>query len=207
MSKQIIIDVQQEQIRVAFLEEGDLVEMHIEDYNQQRVVGNIYRGRVANVLPGMQAAFVDIGLEKMPFSRHINTDKTVLSLPSSSRVRKACAAFLSGSARKARIDSAGRRNQSAPRVPEDHPYHPAGRYMVHADCQLYGVSRRPRTKPKAAVKEITEGIKPETMGIIAHPSPEEGPLRLSSDGNFWSALGKLKSGTQGQEDSQTLAQG
>ncbi|HHT66194.1 MAG TPA: ribonuclease G, partial [Clostridiales bacterium] len=76
MSKQIIIDVQQEQIRVAFLEEGDLVEMHIEDYNQQRVVGNIYRGRVANVLPGMQAAFVDIGLEKNAFLYvgDINTD-------------------------------------------------------------------------------------------------------------------------------------
>ena len=49
-----------------------------EDNDQQRIAGNIYRGRVVNVLPGMQAAFVDIGLRKMPaLCRDINTDKEV----------------------------------------------------------------------------------------------------------------------------------
>ena len=85
MSKRIIIDVHNEQIRVAFLEEGDLVEIHIEDNEYQRVVGNIYRGKVTNVLPGMQAAFVDIGLAKNAFLYvgDINTDKEVFDFAGS----------------------------------------------------------------------------------------------------------------------------
>ncbi|MBE3101290.1 MAG: ribonuclease G, partial [Firmicutes bacterium] len=67
MSKKIIIDIHHEQTRVAFLENDDLVELYIEGGENQRVVGNIYRGKVANVLPGMQASFVDIGLEKNAF--------------------------------------------------------------------------------------------------------------------------------------------
>jgi ribonuclease G len=64
---EIIIDSGINQSRVAVLEDGDLVEYYIESRDSKRLVGNIYKGRVKNVLPGMQAAFVDIGVEKNAF--------------------------------------------------------------------------------------------------------------------------------------------
>jgi len=53
--------------RAAVIENGRLVEVYIERSSHQRHVGNIYKGRVENVLPGMQAAFVNIGLERNAF--------------------------------------------------------------------------------------------------------------------------------------------
>lgn len=67
MFKEILINVGEEETRVAVLENKVLVEMYIERSPNQRLVGNIFKGRVENVLPGMQAAFVDIGLEKNAF--------------------------------------------------------------------------------------------------------------------------------------------
>lgn len=65
--KEIILQGQAQQMRAAVLEDGELVEVHEEEGAFSHLVGNIYRGRVENVLPGMQAAFVDIGLEKNAF--------------------------------------------------------------------------------------------------------------------------------------------
>jgi len=67
MDKNIIVNCDSRATRVALLEKGKLVELDIERPLQYRVVGNLYKGTVANVLPGMQAAFVDIGLEKNSF--------------------------------------------------------------------------------------------------------------------------------------------
>jgi ribonuclease G len=64
---QIIINVDNFQTRAALLEDEKLSEMFIERDDEVRVTGNIYKGRVANVLPGMESAFVDIGLEKNSF--------------------------------------------------------------------------------------------------------------------------------------------
>lgn len=67
MDKKIIVNCDNRATRVALLEKGKLVELDIERPLQYRVVGNLYKGIVANVLPGMQAAFIDIGLEKNAF--------------------------------------------------------------------------------------------------------------------------------------------
>ena len=67
MLKEIVINVREEETRVAVLEDKIPVEVYIERSPNQRLVGNIFKGRVENVLPGMQAAFVDIGLEKNAF--------------------------------------------------------------------------------------------------------------------------------------------
>lgn len=63
----IIVDVGYDGVRVALLENKELAELFIEKEDNRRILGNIYKGRVVNVLPGMQAAFVDIGLEKNAF--------------------------------------------------------------------------------------------------------------------------------------------
>ncbi len=65
MSKEIIVNVGERETRVAVLENDKLVELHIE--RSERVVGSIYKCRVVNVLPALDAAFVDIGLERNAF--------------------------------------------------------------------------------------------------------------------------------------------
>jgi len=65
--QRIIINSTSQEARVALLENDTLVEIHLERAQQRSVAGNIYKGKVARVLPGMQAAFVDIGLEKAGF--------------------------------------------------------------------------------------------------------------------------------------------
>src|SRR5882724_7472957 len=65
MAKEIIVNVGERETRIAVTEEGKLVELHIE--RAERVVGSLYKCRVANVLAGMDAAFVDIGLERNAF--------------------------------------------------------------------------------------------------------------------------------------------
>ena len=67
MSEEILINVTPPETRVAVLENGVLQEVHIERRRSRVLVGNIYKGKVSRVLPGMQAAFVDIGLERAAF--------------------------------------------------------------------------------------------------------------------------------------------
>ncbi len=76
MKKEIYINESMGETRIAILEEDRLVEVYIEKHGQQRMVGNIYKGIVENVIPGMQAAFVDIGFSInafLPFSEIQNT--------------------------------------------------------------------------------------------------------------------------------------
>jgi ribonuclease G len=65
--KQMIVQTKQGKNKLALLEDGKLVEFYVERPMDRERAGNIYRGRVVNVLPGMEAAFVDIGLEKNAF--------------------------------------------------------------------------------------------------------------------------------------------
>jgi ribonuclease G len=67
MSKEILINVTPQEIRVAILENGMLFDLYIERRRSRDLVGNVYKGKVVRVLPGMEAAFVDIGLEKAAF--------------------------------------------------------------------------------------------------------------------------------------------
>jgi ribonuclease G len=67
MNKEMIISSNGHDTRVAILEDDQVVEIFIERENQRGVVGNVYKGRVSKVLPGMQSSFVDIGLERDAF--------------------------------------------------------------------------------------------------------------------------------------------
>ncbi len=67
MSSEIIVNAGREETRVALLENGLVTEIYIDRKKDRGVAGNVYKGRVMKVLPGMQAAFVDIGLEKAAF--------------------------------------------------------------------------------------------------------------------------------------------
>lgn len=71
MGEEILINITPMESRVALVENGVLQEVHVERGRNRGLVGNIYKGKVVRVLPGMQAAFVDIGLGKAAFL-HIN---------------------------------------------------------------------------------------------------------------------------------------
>src|SRR5688500_12754577 len=67
MTKEMIISSSAHETRVAILEEDLVAEIFIERERSRGVVGNLYKGRVSKVLPGMQSAFVDLGLERDGF--------------------------------------------------------------------------------------------------------------------------------------------
>src|SRR5215208_1874049 len=67
MTKEMIISSSAHETRVAILEEDQVAEIFIERERSRGVVGNLYKGRVSKVLPGMQSAFVDLGLERDGF--------------------------------------------------------------------------------------------------------------------------------------------
>lgn len=67
MSKQILVNASPFETRVANLENGEIKQLHIEREEDKNVVGNIYKGVVKRVLPGMQAAFLELGLERTAF--------------------------------------------------------------------------------------------------------------------------------------------
>ena len=67
MSREIVINATKHESRIAVLDEGQVVELWVERTRQRTIVGNIYKGRVTKVLPGMQSAFVDLGLERDAF--------------------------------------------------------------------------------------------------------------------------------------------
>src|SRR6188472_4693761 len=67
MNKEMIISSTPHETRVAILEDDQVVEIFIEREHSRGVVGNIYKGRISKVLPGMQSSFVDLGLERDAF--------------------------------------------------------------------------------------------------------------------------------------------
>ena len=67
MSKEILVNITPQETRVAILENGVLQELYIERSRNKGLVGNIYKGRVCRVLPGMEAAFVEVGMARAAF--------------------------------------------------------------------------------------------------------------------------------------------
>ena len=67
MSEEILINVTPRETRVALVENGMLQEVHVERASRRGYVGNIYKGKISRVMPGMQAAFVEIGLDRAAF--------------------------------------------------------------------------------------------------------------------------------------------
>src|SRR4030043_798204 len=80
MANELIINTRSHETRVALVENGVVSELHIERRTGQELQGNIYRGRVVRVLPGMQAAFVDIGQNRTAFLYVSDVQKDLLDL-------------------------------------------------------------------------------------------------------------------------------
>ncbi len=172
MTKEILINVGITETRVAILEDAKLAEFSVEKHDEQRQAGNIYRGRVANVLPGMQAAFVDIGEDKNAFI--FIDDVLPKELENEHRQQKVSIKDLLHEGQelivqmiKEPIGTKGARVVTQITIP--------GRYLVLIPGVDYiGISRRiiNETERERLKTTITEFKSPE-VGLIVRTSAEE----------------------------------
>ncbi len=88
MKKVILFNATSTEKRVALLEEGKLAEIVVERPEQYRILGNIYRGRVTAILPGIQSAFIDIGMEKSAFLHASDVDPSLLLEEDDARIER-----------------------------------------------------------------------------------------------------------------------
>jgi len=112
MDRKILINVDDTDARVALLEDGKLVGLQVEPYNDRSVVGNLYKGRVEGIVPGLKAAFVNIGFEKNAFL-HFSDLHSGYCVPSHGRPRRAPAAPKSGE--KLTVAPAPESNRTGPK--------------------------------------------------------------------------------------------
>lgn len=170
---QIIIDVGLQENRVAVMENSELAELYIEKDDNKRIVGNIYKGRVVNVLPGMQAAFVDIGLDKNAFlyvkdaipKEMLSNKKINLKDISIKDVIKSGQDVIV-QVIKEPFGNKGARVTTHITIP--------GRHVVLMPYTDYiGVSRRIDSEAERdRLREIVESVKPTNMGLILRTASE-----------------------------------
>ena len=189
MNSELVINASREESRVAFLENGQVVELYIERKKDASLVGNIYKGRVIKILPGMQSAFVDIGLEKAAF---------LYVADIMTEIEGYCAAFLDNEAEgfdlytkpahaetlsieeliqegqeiivqvsKDPIGTKGARVTSYITIP--------GRYIVlMPNVEHVGISRRIENEDvRLSLKNIASEIKPKGFGLIMRTASED----------------------------------
>lgn len=163
--------------RVALLEDGDLAELYIERSDSERMAGNIYRGKVTSVLPGMQAAFVDIGYEKNAFlyagdiiakKEYTEDEEDAIQYVKGCNI---CELLRPGQELtvqviKEPIGSKGPRVTTNITLP--------GRHLVLLpDADYTGVSRRIENESeRSKLKKIAENLKPKGMGLIVRTASE-----------------------------------
>ncbi|MTI48498.1 MAG: Rne/Rng family ribonuclease [Firmicutes bacterium] len=183
---EIIIDVGFKQDRVAILEDDDLVELYIEREDGNKILGNVYKGRVVNVLPGMEAAFVDIGFEKnaflhikdaIPKSMILNKDIDLKNISIKDVVKTGLELIVQ--VIKEPFGTKGARITTHITLP--------GRHLVLMPYTNYiGISRRiTNENERDRLKGIMEEIKPDNIGVILRTAAEgKGMEELKDDMKF-----------------------
>jgi len=188
VDSEILINVTREETRVGLLEGGQVVEFYVERKRDASLVGNIYKGKVVKILPGMQSAFVDIGLEKAAFlyvtdiragleefAPFLDEEEKNNSLELVSRKGKPDFTIedlvqegqeILVQASKDPIGSKGARLTSYVTLP--------GRYLVlMPNVEHIGISRRISDEgERARLKKIVEDIKPKGYGMIIRTASE-----------------------------------
>lgn len=178
MVNEIIVDVSPGEIRVGILEDKELAEIHVERTNHQGLVGNIYRGKVSSVLPGMQAAFIDIGYEKNAFlyvgdaipqkeysddEIEVHRDYAEYNISDLLKVGQEITVQVI----KEPIGTKGPRVSTHITLP--------GRYLVLLpNADYVGISRRIEDdNERQRLKKIAEELKPENKGLIVRTVAED----------------------------------
>jgi ribonuclease G len=188
MDSEIIINVTRDEIRVGLLEGGQVAEFYVERKRDASIVGNIYKGKVVKILPGMQSAFVDIGLEKAAFlyvtDIHSDLEEFAPFLEEEEKVNSIDLVLqkekpdltieellqegqeILVQVSKDPIGSKGARVTSYVTIP--------GRYLVlMPNVEHVGISRRiPDEDERTRLRAIVEEIKPKGYGLIIRTASE-----------------------------------
>jgi ribonuclease G len=188
MSSEILINVTREEIRVGLLEGGQVVEFYVERKRDASLVGNIYKGKVVKILPGMQSAFVDVGLEKAaflyvadiitemedyaPFLEEEDKSNSIELVPRRGRQDLPIEELIQDGQEvlvqvsKDPMGSKGARATSYVTMP--------GRYLVlMPSLEHIGISRRISDETeRARLRSIVETIKPKGYGLIIRTASE-----------------------------------
>jgi len=207
MANELIINVTLWETRVALLEDRVLAELYIERTKDRGIMGNIYKGKVVKVLPGMQAAFVDIGLEKASFlyvsdvyggmedyeEMGFQGEEMPTYFPPSSQIQDLLSEGqeLLVQISKEPLGTKGTRITSHITLP--------GRYLVYMPTVDHvGVSRRIRDeRERRRLREIIQTIKPQSGGFIVRTASEGAePDEIRNDMEFllhlWNNIQKKK---------------
>ena len=157
-----------ERTQIAVLEDGVLVEHYVDKASHQSYVGNVYLGKVQNVLPSMEAAFVDIGKGRnaVLYAGEVNFDASGLE-GESKRIESALKSGQSilVQATKDPIGHKGARLTSQVSLP--------GRYLVYVPgAGMTGISRKLPDTERARLKQILKKVMPENAGVIVRTAAE-----------------------------------
>ncbi|MFZ5945941.1 MAG: Rne/Rng family ribonuclease [Bacillota bacterium] len=165
MKKEIIVQSNEDETQVAVLEDEQLVELYIERSISDRLVGSIFKGKVENVLPGMQAAFINIGFEKNAF---LYVEDAVPSGTYTNEVGvKTNIRDILKEGQEILIQVAKEPiGNKGPRVTRQLTL--PGRFLVlMPNIEYIGISRRINDEgERDRLKKVAEAIKPSGMGLI-----------------------------------------
>ena len=187
MAKKIVVNVIPEETRMALTDDGVLLEVAVERAESTHMVGNIYKGRVENVLPGMQAAFINIGIGKNAFlyAGDIFPHKSFQRLVEEDNLT--VGAEIMVEIVKDAMGTKGPRATTHFSIP--------GRYVVVMPSVDYvGISRRIESvEERARLRKLAEKIRPKGMGVIVRTVAEgHTEEELARDfqylANLWEAL-------------------
>ena len=164
MAKTIVVNIMPEETRMALLEDNELLEVSVERTQSGNVVGNIYKGKIKNVLPGMQAAFIDIGRDKNAFLYVGDIMPQSLSQPSEHMLTAGQDILIQ--IVKDAIGTKGPRATTHLTLP--------GRYVVLMPMADYiGISRRISShEERERLKELADKVRPQGMGMIVRTVAE-----------------------------------
>ncbi len=186
--KEILVSEDAGEMRVALVEDGRLAEIYIERPGKRSYAGNIYRGKVDNVLPGMDAAFVDIGLERNGF---LYVDDVADPEDGEKRPHKITQMLKPGQEIMVQVSKDPMGSKGARLTGQ---LSLAGRYLVYVPGGSgVGVSRRLPTDERDRLRELCKSLKAKDAGLIVRTVAEgksveemKGDLRFLS--RLWTRL-------------------
>ena len=157
-----------ERTQIAVLEDGVLVEHYVDKSSHQSFVGNVYLGKVQNVLPSMEAAFVDVGKGRnaVLYAGEVNFDASGLE-GDSKRIESALKSGQSVLVQvtKDPVGHKGARLTSQVSLP--------GRYLVYVPgASMMGISRKLPDKERTRLKQILKQVMPDGAGVIVRTAAE-----------------------------------
>jgi ribonuclease G len=182
--KEILVSEDAGEMRVALVEDGRLAEIYIERPGKRSYAGNIYRGKVDNVLPGMDAAFVDIGLERNGF---LYVDDIADPDDGEKRPRKITQMLKPGQELLVQVSKDPMGSKGARLTGQ---LSLAGRYLVYVPGGSgVGVSRRLPSDERDRLRELCKSLKAKNAGLIVRTVAEGKSVEeMKNDLRFLSRL-------------------